>query len=256
MVSRNLSRALLILALIVAAHAFKPISSKSVIDQLLGAAESLSFVLPDFAEVRLAQASYLAAAFAQGEPTEETATRTAQTVPAAFGFEPVRNRETSLPGRNEVSVVLAKAKPVRVARTKPVIPQLPEPMPLSQALAMTVPVGEIELRMLPVARLSERQLLRRALFLPPSMRPVLPVPKVRVADCDAVSIGGPESESALSNATGTQEEEFELWDFTSPIETFEAIESDQHMSQAGRNCPIEVPASAPLPLDLIPHEYE
>jgi hypothetical protein len=258
MASRTLSRALLILALIVAAHAFKPISSKSVVDQLLGAAESLSFVLPDFAEVRLAQASYLAAAFAQGERSDTPETRAAQTVPAAFELEQVRQPC----GRNDAGPVLAQARTARslVARTskpKPAIPQLPEAMPLSEALAMTVPLGEVELRMLPVVRIKERQLLRRALLLPTSMRPMLPVRKQKVAECDAISIGSPDGESDLSNTVGPQEEELDLWDFSSAIETFEAIESEPPTATPTvRTCAVEVPAVTPLPLQMLPHEYE
>lgn len=261
MASRTLSRALLILALIVAAHAFKPISSKSVVDQLLGAAESLSFVLPDFAEVRIAQASYLAAAFAQSERSDTTRTSEAQVVPAAFEFDMVRKRQGSPCGKSEGGLVLAKAKPVRslVARTikpKSAIPQLPEAMSLREALAMTVPVGEVELRMLPVARIKERQLLRRALFIPASMRPLLPVRKQRIAECDTISIGSPEGESDLSNTMGPQEEEFEIWDFSSAIETFETIEPQPEAAQSNRTCAVEVKAVTPLPLEMLPHENQ
>lgn len=262
MASRTLSRALLILALIVAAHAFKPISSKSLVDQFLGAAESLSFVLPDFAELRLAQASYLAAAFAQGERSEFIEAGTVQAIPAAFELEQVRNRETAPCGRNNAGLILAKAKPARslAARTtkpKPLIPELPEAMPLSEALAMTLPVGEVELRMLPAVRMSQRQLLRRALFLPASMRPVLPVRKQKVAECDAITIGSPDAESDLSNSAGPQEEELELWDFGSAIETFEATESEPPVAAPTiRTCTVEIPAVAPLPLEIFPHEYE
>ena len=139
MASRTLSRALLILALIVAAHAFKPISSKSIVEQLLGAAESLSFVLPDFAEVRIAQASYLAAAFAQGDRADSADTRATVMAPAALSFEQIQSRTPSCQIR-ETGPTLAKARPARIlvarnTRAKQLIPELPEAMPLSRALA-------------------------------------------------------------------------------------------------------------------------
>ena len=263
MASRTLSRALLILALIVAAHAFKPISSKSVIEQLLGAAESLSFVLPDFAEVRLAQASYLAAAFAQEDrSTNDLEIRNTQLVPAAFELDTIRNRENAAPcGKSEAGVMLAKAKRsrmvvARATRPKQLIPELPEAMPLSRALAMTVPVGEVELRLLPAVRLSERQLLRRALFLPASMRPMVPVRKQRVAECDAISIGSPDGDLDLRNAVGPQEE-LDFWEFGDPIEpSEEEFEFEMQNPQPERNCQIAVPPTAPLPLELGPQEYE
>ena len=265
MASRTISRVLLVLALIVAAHAFKPVSSKSVIEQLLGAAESLSFVLPDFAEVRIAQATYLAAAFTQVDRTEgpdKMDARSVQAVPAAFEFDSARQPAAPCAKPEAGGSVLAKAgqgrSPVaRSLKRKIAIPELPEAMPLSEALAMTIPVGEVELRMLPVMRVSDRQLLRRALFLPASMRPVLPVRKQARIDCDATSIATSEWESELTNTAGPQEEEFfefDLWDFTSPIETLGIFEESPATTTSPRNCQVEVPAPSPLPLELIPQD--
>jgi hypothetical protein len=64
---------------------------------------------------------------------------------------------------------------------------------------------EVELRIIPVSRTSERQLLRKALFMPASMRPMLPVRKQAKVDCEAVSIAASEWESELTG--GPREEE-------------------------------------------------
>ena len=92
MASRVALRLLLVVALIVTAHALKPLSGMSVAEQIFSATESLSFVLPDFAEVRLAQASYLATAFGQSVRRDESSrdrawTQTAFSIPANFAFE-------------------------------------------------------------------------------------------------------------------------------------------------------------------------
>jgi hypothetical protein len=66
MLSKAIPRALLLLALIVAANAAKPISTSSVTRHLLRTAQSFSFLLPAAALNRLAQANYLAEALGRG----------------------------------------------------------------------------------------------------------------------------------------------------------------------------------------------
>lgn len=270
MASRAIARVLLILALIVAAHAFKPISSRSVIEQMLSAAESLSFVLPDFAEVRITQASYLAAAFGQREPGDEADSRFVQhnaaTMPAVLGFGQSANPgRTAAPcGTKDVAPTLANARPARVLiarsqsrpnRSKQMMPvDLPEAMPLREALAMAMAPAEIELRLTAMSRLSERAVLRRALFIPVTVRPMLPARRQAKNECETTIIGIPESEGEFSQTTGPNEEfEFEPWDLGASLEAaIEAPTTEAESTTSPRNCQVAPPA--PHPLEILPEQ--
>ncbi len=261
MASRAISRVLLILALVVTAHAFKPISGGSLIEQLLSAAESLSFVLPDFAEVRIAQASYLAAAFGQRTERRDGSTTTVS-MPAVLGFGQTASRAVTPCNESEVAPTLAKARPVRllIARTQPRlkrhIPELPKVMPFARALAMTLPLAEVELISTPVHRSAERQLLRRTLFMPASIQPMLLRRPTAKIECDAATVVAIESLTELSQNEGPKEEEFELemWEMDVPVQAIESAETEPAANPAARNCPVALPETAmpPQPLEIAP----
>ncbi len=259
MASRAITRLFLILALIIAAHAFKPISSRSVVEQLLSAAESLSFVLPDIAEVRLAQASYLANAFGQSSSERveidsrltENEPRLAMPAVLAFGQpmdmigrlpcdKPAAARRTHPSG-----YLNARSRP----RMKPLIPELPEARPLLTAMTMTLPLTEVDLISMPPPGMKTRFIPSRAIFIPFRARPIaLPKKLIKAPVCEPNIIVAAENEAELNQNEGPQEE-FEdlslvlgIWDLLVPIATVD--QSDPAQSEpdpSARNCQVELP---------------
>ncbi|MEP7270920.1 MAG: hypothetical protein ABI882_05420 [Acidobacteriota bacterium] len=261
MASRAITRILLVLALIIAAHTLKPISSRSVVEQLLSAAESLSFVLPDIAEVRIAQASYLANAFGQrsGERREGdsrlTENELAVAVPTVVAF----GQSMDSIGRISCDKAAAPSKvrqPMR-ARIKQLIPTLPEAMPLSRAMAMTLPLADVnktlslsdvELISMPVSHFSGRFIMRRAL--------AQPTKTAKTAACESNVIVA-EGEAELGQNEGPREEfeeiafDPDLWDMTAPVEAVEASVNESTPTPAGRNCPVQLPEMIVPPLSVL-----
>ena len=131
---------LLILTLILAAHSLKPISGSSFAEQVLGAAESLSLILPDATANRFVQANLLAAAFGRSLLPEPVIDPTEGAL-LASDAGPARSAVRTMKAGLKVQNARPAAKIASIkTRLKPII--LPAAFPVERALAMSFAVAE------------------------------------------------------------------------------------------------------------------
>lgn len=270
MTKQALSRLILIAALIITAHSFKPISGRSVAEQLFSAIESLSFVVPDSAQVRIAQASFLAAAFGRSLQSEENSSpqradqatgSSAASSPAALAAErdavdadyPAKAKQTVM--RSTLPAALAKAR----LRIRPLIPDLPEVRPLEHALTISLPQADVELVAAPLPRIRRVRLPMRYFVSPILLKPMLSFHPVIKSDCDnsiptdilaAVEaelalVEGPEEEQ---QAATEKEKVLPEEGATAIREKVVAIEPEPGPSTVSpRKCETQLPEPAPPP---------
>ena len=263
MASRAISRILLVLALIVAAHAFKPISSRSVFEQVLSAAESLSFVLPDFAEVRIAQASYLASAFTESDRRSDEGSQPQSQVTIAAVVGPSEGAQLSPGARCDQPSsrsVPTLARKTRVRQLHPIV-RLPRALPLEKALAFNFVPAEIKLTSMPVTRSGGRYLPQRMVFMPIRIKAMLPARFVKHSDCDTIVADETKlaqtelrREEAAPREEGPNEEDFmlvlEAWDLQLGLEAIEKAENEPS-TPAPKNCEVALPeAVMPPPIQI------
>ena len=141
MAGKALIRLLLILALILTAHSLKPLSGGNFAQQVLGAAESLSVILPDATANRFLQANLLAAAFGRSLSPEPASNPTEGALLASNGG-PARSAMKAMKAAGlKVQNVRPAAKLASIkTRLKPII--LPAAFPVERALAMSFAVAE------------------------------------------------------------------------------------------------------------------
>jgi hypothetical protein len=118
MVSKVILRTLMVAALIVTAHAVKPISVGSLARHLLRSAHSFSYILPDSALDSLERADYLAAvldnSLHRGDGQQETIWRSSDFEPRMFVAQ--RTRENTM--RAEVPTKRRDPAKARMQRAK------------------------------------------------------------------------------------------------------------------------------------------
>ncbi len=268
MSSRAISRILMVLALIAAGHTFKPISSRTVFEQVLSAAESLSFVLPDFAEVRIAQASYLASAFTESDRRADEGSQPQSQVTMAAIVGPSEGTQLSPGARCDQSPnhgVPTLARKTRVKQLQP-IARLPRALPLEKALAFNFVPAEINLTSIPVTRAGGRYLPQRMVFMPIRLKAMLPARFVMRSDCE--TIVADETKLAQTEARreeapreapreeGPNEEDFflvlEVWDLEMATEMRERAGNQPPVpAPSPKNCEVAVPeAMMPPPIQI------
>ena len=265
MASRVASRLLLVVALIVTAHALKPISGLSIVEQIFSATESLSFVLPDFAEARIAQASYLATAFGQSVRRDNISrdpawTQTAFVLPVNFAFElpaEPKPRTSARPSARRVGARLAAAGSKSVIKL--LIPELPPAMPLERALAIKLPQPEFQLVTMALDRINRRYLQVKLGAERVAVKPLLSHLTVKKSDCKpAVKtvIAAAEDEESGPRET-TEAESFEdfILDEAVPMESM-IFEVEPGPAAPPSRSPCETPAApemiVPLLIDFLP----
>ena len=136
MASKALIRLLLILALIFAAHAIKPLSSGNLAAQLEGVAGSISMILPDSTANTLSQANYLVSAVGRSltATTLFNATDGVFFAAKANIAAPIVAKKAKPAGR-ETRSLAATAKANAKPRVQPVV--LPAIFPTDRVLAMS-----------------------------------------------------------------------------------------------------------------------
>jgi hypothetical protein len=204
MAGKALIRLLLILTLILAAHSLKPISGSNFAEQVLGAAESLSVILPDATATRFVQANLLAAVFGRSLSPEPVINPTegvllaSNAVPTRSVIKPMKNGLRALVGRTTATVKSASIK----TRLKPII--LPAAFPVERALAMSFAIAEA----------SYTPMLWAKRFKMPrfNIRPVRAVlmPKGKSATCDPEKTPGKPVETIISTDVAPIEAELFL----------------------------------------------
>ena len=261
MASRAALRLVLVVALIVTAHALKPISGLSIVEQIFSATESLSFVLPDFAEARIAQASYLAAAFGQSVRRDESSrnpvwTERALVLPATFAFElpaEMKPRTSARTSARRVGARLAAAG--SKSCIKPLITDLPAAIPLERALAMSLPQVEFELVPLPLTRLSRRVKLGVESV---TVKPLLSQLTVKKSECNSgvkavIAAAGEEELQPLETTEAESLEDF-LLDEAVPMESMIfSVEPGPSGPPSRPQCEMPLPEmTLPLQIDFLP----
>jgi len=266
MASRVALRLLLVVALIVTAHTLKPISGLSIVEQIFSATESLSFVLPDFAEVRIAQASYLATAFGQSVRRDEGSrdrawTQTAFVVPANFAVElPAEPKpRTARPSGHRVVPRLAAAR--LKAGIKMLIPELPPAMPLERALALSMPQPEFQLVSMALNRINRRYLQVKLSAERVIVKPLLSQLPGKKSDCNPPSvksvIAAADADEEQSGPQETEAESLEdfMLDEAVPMESM-IFEIEPSPAAPPSRPPCETPAApemiAPIQIDYLP----
>ena len=214
MASKASIRLLLILALILAAHSLKPLSGSNFAEHLLGAAGSLTMILPDAAANRIVQANYLAAAFGRSPSSESLANPTDGALFASNETTVVKSKmKARVQDRRSLGSL---AKTVRIKSTlKPIV--LPAVFPLERALAMSFPV--IEASFVPMSWAKRR--MPRISIRP--VRLVLP-PPARGAACEPATMPDKPRETTISTDIAPTEAELFLNDQAFEIELFSNTE--------------------------------
>jgi len=265
MASRVALRLLLVVALIVTAHTLKPISGLSIVEQIFSATESLSFVLPDFAEVRIAQASYLATAFGQSVRREEDSrdrawTQNAFVFPANFAVElpaEPKPRTSARPSTHRVSPRLAAAR--SKAGIKLLIPELPLAMPLERALALSLPQPQFQLVSVALDRINRRYLQVKLSAERVIMKPLLSKLAVKKSDCNPPAVktviaAADEEQSGPQETEAESLEDFML-DEAVPMESM-IFEIEPGPAAPPSRPPCETPAApemiVPIQIDFLP----
>ena len=178
MAGKALIRLLLILALIFAAHAIKPLSSGNLAAQLEGVAGSISMILPDSTANTLSQANYLVSALGR------SLTATTALFNPSDGIFLVAND-------SKESVVARKAKPAGrqtrslVATTKPKIQPivLPAIFPTDRVLAMSYSM--VQAAFVPVSSMKRYRMPRMTIR---PVRLVLPPPSSSKNACEPAPV--------------------------------------------------------------------
>jgi hypothetical protein len=257
----------LVVALIVTAHTLKPISGLSIVEQIFSATESLSFVLPDFAEVRIAQASYLATAFGQSVRRDEGSrdrawTQTAFVVPANFAVElppEPKPRTSARPSTHRVVPRLAAAR--LKSGIKMLIPELPPAMPLERALALSMPQPEFQLVSMALNRINRRYLQVKLSAERVIVKPLLSQLAGKKSDCNPPAVktviaaaDADEEQSGRQETEAESQEDFML-DEAVPMESM-IFEIDPGPAAPPSRPPCETPAApemiVPIQIDYLP----
>jgi len=177
MASKALIRLLLILALIFAAHAIKPLSSGNFAAQLEGVAGSLSMILPDSTANTLTQANYLVSALGRSL----TATTLLNPTDGIFlaskeESKAVTARKTRIASRQTRSLV-ATAK----SRIQPIV--LPAIFPTDRVLAMSYSL--VQAAYVPVSSMKRYRMPRMNIR---PVRLVLPAPNSTKNACEPTPV--------------------------------------------------------------------
>lgn len=171
MASKALIRLLLILALIFAAHAIKPLSSGNLAAQLEGVAGSISMILPDSTANTLSQANYLVSALGRSLTATTTLLNPTDGIFLASkeDAKSVTARKVRSANR-QARTLVATAKP----RIQPII--LPAIFPTDRVLAMSYSL--VQAAYVPVSSMKRYRMPR---FNIRPVRAVLPAPSSKNA---------------------------------------------------------------------------
>ncbi len=251
MASKALIRLLLILTLLLAAHTVKPLTGSNFAQQVLGAAESISAILPDATANRFVQANLLAAAFGRSLLPEAVTNPTegallASNVAAKVAATGSATRSKMRAKVQSVRAMVAAAKPVRAkTRLKPII--LPAAFPVERALAMSFAV--IEASYVPMHWAKRFKMPRM------SVRPVRLVfaPSVKPAACEPGKTPEKPRDPIISTDVAPIETELFLSEEAITFELFSGEEGNEPVTstppvQQCENEPREVPFEPLMPV--------
>ena len=246
MASKALIRLLLILTLLLAAHTVKPLTGSNFAQQVLGAAESISAILPDATANRFVQANLLAAAFGRSLLPEAVTNPTEGALLASNVAATVSATKSKIRVKAQNSRALVAAKAVRAkTRLKPII--LPAAFPVERALAMSFAV--IEASYVPMHWAKRFKMPRM------SVRPVRLVfaPSVKPAVCEPGKTPEKPRDPIISTDVAPIETELFLSEEAITFELFSGEEGNEPVTstppvQQCENEPREVPFEPLMPV--------
>lgn len=209
MASRAIIRLALIVALVVTAHALRPITGQSIATHLLDTVETISMVLPESTAAQLAQANYIALAFGRGlieteSKREGVWSRPASLYAVAQPEPPINTRlsrssSRTVAGRDaRVSRSGGRGRNLS-ARYRPLIKPVDLPTAVPATLAFNLAPVNVSLLKMPASSFS-RRIARPSRFV---VRPAVIVLPQKKSECETQM---PTSPSRPSRTRVTEEE--------------------------------------------------